>query len=100
MSSYGDEPGWVLVCDLYNLGPSCAKMLRKIGIETKADLEKAGAALAYRALKDVQPDVTAHLLYALEGALTGRHWAKLLPETKARLKREVEEAARIGPRFS
>lgn len=72
-------------------------MLRAVGIRTPADLEQAGAVLAYAAVRDVHPGVSANLLYALHGALTGARWDRLPQATRNRLRREVEAVRRVDP---
>lgn len=62
-----------------------------MGIETVEDLEKAGAGLAYKILKHRFPkEVNLLFLYAMEGALTNRHWNSFSPEEKEALKARLE----------
>lgn len=83
--------------DLTNLGPTSVAMLREIGIETPEALREAGAALAYKILKHRFPQqVNLIFLYALEGALTERHWNSFSPEEKVLLKAHVEGELEIG----
>lgn len=82
---------------LRNLGPASARMLESIGIVNRADLERVGPVLVYRALKDIRSDVSMNLLWAMHGALTGERWDQLPKETRERLKLEVEEAMQIPP---
>lgn len=86
--------------ELLNIGPTSAHLLDTIGIETRADLERAGAVLAYRALKHRHPHVGLNMLDALHGALIGERWDRLSPETKAQLRAEVVEAAGLPPSTS
>lgn len=83
---------------LRNLGPASAQMLESIGIVNRADLERVGPVLAYRALKAVRPGVSLNLLWAMHGALTGERWDRLSEQTRERLRREVEDAMQTPPR--
>lgn len=82
---------------LLNIGPASARMLESINIFSRADLERVGSVLAYRALKDAHPGVSLNLLYALYGALSGERWDQLTEETRSQLKREVLEAKQVPP---
>jgi hypothetical protein len=53
------------IAELPNLGPASARMLKRIGILTLADLQRVGPILAYRALKGAHPGVSLNLLYAM-----------------------------------
>ena len=93
MQTDGDTP----IPELRNLGPVSAEMLQALGITTRAELERVGPVLAYRALKEAQPGVSLNLLYALYGALTGQRWDQLSETTRARLRREAEAARQVPP---
>jgi DNA transformation protein len=73
-----------------NLGPVSERMLNAIGVHTAAELRGLGAVNAYRllALRGHRPSL--NLVWAIEAALTDVHWMDLPPETKARLKAELE----------
>lgn len=75
---------------ILNLGPKSSDMLREIGVNDGADLERIGAVMAYRILKDRFPGVSLNMLYGLEAALTGRTWLDLTPEEKQRLRDEAD----------
>lgn len=75
--------------NLKNLGPASAAMLREIGIETKADLERFGPALAYRLVKQHQPGASLNLLWAIAGALKDRDWRELSDHDKQALLQAV-----------
>ena len=83
--------------DLRNLGPASAAMLAEVGIRTRADLERVGPVLAYRALQDIRSGVSLNLLWAMHGALADERWDRLSDATREHLKREVSEAAAIPP---
>jgi DNA transformation protein len=80
---------------LKNIGPASIRQLREVGIEDAAALRRLGAIAAYRRLKHAFPrEVSLVMLYALEGALRGCHWNRLLPGIKEKL----QAAARTRPR--
>ena len=95
-SSSGSTP----IRNLRNLGPASAAMLAEVSIRTRADLERVGPVLAYRALQDIRSGVSLNLLWAMHGALTDERWDRLSEATREQLKREVAEAAAIPPRFA
>jgi hypothetical protein len=74
---------------LRNLGPQSARWLNAVGVHTEAELRALGAVDAYRllALRGYRPSL--NLVYAIEGALRGEHWARLAPEVRERLRAEV-----------
>lgn len=75
---------------LRNLGPVSAGWLRGAGIHSRADLESLGAVRAYQRVKDSGVNPGLNLLYALAGALSDTHWAKLPRSERARLVMEWE----------
>ncbi len=84
--------------NLKNIGPKTAAWLHDIGIHTRADLEAMGAVMAYKILKHQRPkQVTILLLYALDGALSGKHWNALGPKRKTVLKREADTRLDVMP---
>ncbi len=77
------------VAQLKNLGPVSAHQLESVGIHTFADLEEAGALLAYKILQHHFPGINTLMLYALHGALTDTHWNAISNAEKRRLKQEA-----------
>ena len=57
---------------LRNLGPASLRMLAAAGISSDADLRALGSVAAYLAVKRTEANASLNLLWALEGALTGR----------------------------
>lgn len=78
--------------DLPNLGPASASMLRKAGIDSESDLRELGAVAAYLRVRAVDGKTSLNLLYALEGAITGHHWAKLPDGSREALLMAVDAA--------
>ena len=70
------------ILELKNLGPSSAEWLSEVGVNTRNELVKLGAleafiAVAKRQKGKGQPVPTLNLLFALEGAISDTHWARL-----------------------
>ena len=84
--------GFERIENLKNIGPTVARNLRKLGIETYSDLQKATPAKVYLHLKGKFPERTwpvCYYLYSLEGALRGVYWDDLPQSVKDRLMRET-----------
>lgn len=82
---------------LKNLGPESASMLQEVGIATADDLRRLGGPMAYAILKHrFGARVNRLFLYALEGALTDRHWNSFTPEEKAALTEAASGDLRVG----
>jgi len=79
---------------LPNLGPTSARWLNAIGVHTRRDLEKLGAVDAYALLKAHGYKASLNLVYAIEGALTGRDWNRLPAKRKAQLKAAAADAVK------
>ncbi len=82
----GDD---VPVRKLRNLGLASSRWLAAVGIHTRGDLARIGAAAAYRMVKQTTDAPNLNFLYALHGALLGRSLVQFSPQTKARLRREA-----------
>jgi predicted flap endonuclease-1-like 5' DNA nuclease len=59
---------------LTNIGPVSKRMLAAAGITSIETLRRLGAVEAYRRVRSHDPRASLNLLWALEGALTGRPW--------------------------
>jgi len=78
--------------ELRNIGPTVAARLREVGIRTRAELEAAGPAEAYRRICAKYPGKTipvCYYLYSLEGALRDRHWDDIGRDVKQALLEQV-----------
>lgn len=80
-----------------NIGPKSAAWLRQVGVHTQADLERLGAVETYLRVKRAGFRASLNLLYALEGALTGCHWAELSAERRGELLLAVDAAEAMLP---
>ncbi|MEO8062705.1 MAG: TfoX/Sxy family DNA transformation protein [Pseudomonadota bacterium] len=76
--------------DFYGLGPFSLRVLSAAGIATRAQLDKVGPLAAFIAAKAVEPKVTLNLLWALAGALTGKHWTRLPADYRSTLLLEYD----------
>ena len=79
---------------LLNLGPKSTAMLASIGIATQDDLRRVGAVPAFLRLKESGAAVSLNLLWAMEGALTGRHWREVARDDRLRLLTEIDDFSR------
>jgi len=76
---------------LKGLGPKSEKCLNEIGIKTKDDLKKIGPVRAFMKLRSecsIKPSL--NFLYAMVGALEGRHWADIAKTERGRLLLELD----------
>jgi TfoX/Sxy family transcriptional regulator of competence genes len=80
-----------------NIGPKSAAWLRQVGVHTQDDLARLGAVEAYLRVKRAGFRSSLNLLYALEGALTGQHWADLPEDLKSSLLLAADAAEAINP---
>ncbi|MDF2184355.1 TfoX/Sxy family DNA transformation protein [Grimontia hollisae] len=72
--------------DLPNLRLATERMLKKAGIESVEALQRAGAVRAYQALQESHNDtLSLELLWALEGAIEGKHWSVITPQRRNEL---------------
>jgi len=81
-----------LIRDLRNLGPASGRMLERAGIRDIERLRALGAVAAFLAVERAGAPASLNLLYALEGALTGRHWVEVKRTERGRLLIELDAA--------
>ncbi len=68
--------------DLPNMRLATERMLKKAGIDSVDMLQQKGAVEAYRAVQETHSsDVSLELLWALEGAIEGKHWS-VIPQAR------------------
>lgn len=77
--------------DLPNLGPKSRWMLEQAGVHSMKELQKLGAVRAYLRVKNNDGKASLNLLWALEGALTERHWQDVARHDRLRLLLELED---------
>lgn len=66
-----------MLASLRNLGPKSVLMLRQAGISTVKELRELGAVKAYAIVKRSGANASLNLLWAIEGALSGRTWQEV-----------------------
>lgn len=81
---------------LRNLGPASLRMLAAAGISTDEDLRALGSVAAYLAVKRTGANASLNLLWALEGALTGRDWRLVAREERTALLLLLDDMGRQG----
>lgn len=79
---------------LRNLGPASLKMLAAAGISSEEDLRVLGSVAAYLAVKRTGANASLNLLWALEGALTGRDWRVVAREERTALLLHLDDMER------
>lgn len=72
--------------DLPNLRLTTERLLKKAGISSLEEFQKAGALEAFQALqKTHNQSLSLDMLWALEGALDGKHWSVVTPSRRNEL---------------
>lgn len=72
---------------LPNVGPTLARELRAVGVETVAQLRGMGAKAAWARVREVNADRDcASSLLALEGAVRGLRWMAIEPAERRLLR--------------
>jgi DNA transformation protein len=77
--------------DLPNFGPKSQQMLAQVGIHTIEQLRELGAVRAYVQVKRSGACSSLNLLWAMEGALSGRHWQEVARHDRLGLLLELED---------
>lgn len=80
--------------DLPNIGPVLAAKLREFGITSRDELARVGSVGAMLRIWRGSRIVRFNMLYALEGAIRGVRWHSIPADERARLRDELERAAR------
>ena len=82
------------IADLPNFGSKSQQMLAAAGLHTFAQLRELGAVRAYVQVKRSGACSSLNLLWAIEGALSGRHWQEVAKFDRLRLLLELEDVER------
>lgn len=77
--------------DLRNFGPKSQQVMAQAGIHTIAQLRELGTVRAYVLIKRSWKGASLNLLWAIEGALTDRHWQDVAKNDRLRLLMELED---------
>ena len=83
---------------LRNLGPASWRMLARAGIVRAAQLNELGAARAYVTVERAGARPSLNLLWAIEGALTGRDWKAVAATERTRLLMQLDDPTIDTPR--
>ena len=75
---------------LPNIGPVSKRMLASAGIKSIETLRRLGSIEAYRRVRAHDPRASLNLLWALEGALTGRPWEDVARNDRLSLMLQLE----------
>jgi hypothetical protein len=75
---------------LPNVGPVSKRMLAAAGIRSAETLRRLGSIEAYRRVRAHDPRASLNLLWALEGALTGRSWEDVARNDRLSLLLQLE----------
>ncbi len=78
--------------ELVGIGTISAGWLRKVGIQTRLDLETVGVIEAYRRVRESGQNTSFNLLWALQGALDDIHWSLVPPAQREQLKHKLNLA--------
>ncbi|NAW64969.1 TfoX/Sxy family DNA transformation protein [Photobacterium halotolerans] len=80
--------------DLPNLRLANERMLKKAGISSVDQLFEVGAIGAFQALQESHHEsLSLDLLWALEGAVSGKHWSVITPQRRNELLSKLETSA-------
>ncbi len=79
------------ISDLPNFGPKSQQMLAQAGIRTLDQLRELGAVRAYVLVKRTGAGSSLNLLWAMEGALSGRPWQEVAKYDRLSLLLELED---------
>ncbi len=78
--------------DLPNLRLANERMLKKVGIDSVEKLQKEGAVRAFQALQNnTSSSLSLDMLWALEGAIDGRHWSVITPQRRNELLTSLDQ---------
>ncbi len=87
----------LMMASLRNLGPKSEAMLRQAGIGTVEELRALGAVKAYALVKRSGVSASLNLLWAMEGALSGRPWQEVAKSDRLSLLLQLEQAQATQP---
>ena len=78
--------------DLPNLRLATERMLKKVGIDSVEKLQSQGAVRAFQALqKNTGSSLSLDMLWALEGAIDGKHWSVVSPQRRNELLSSLQQ---------
>jgi DNA transformation protein len=80
------------IADLPNLGPKSQAMLANAGLHTVEQIRALGSVASYLAVKRFNKSASLNLLWALEGAINGKHWQNVAKHQRLELLTQIELA--------
>ena len=86
------------IAALPNLGAVSARRLAEAGVTSVAALRRLGAVETWRRVRAHWPGASLNLLWALEGALTGRGWQEVARTERTRLLLALDDDRRSARR--
>ncbi len=81
--------------DWPNLGPKSREMLAQAGLRQWRQVQALGSVRAYVRVRQKVAGASLNLLWALEGALSGRPWQQVAQEDRASLLMALEDVQRL-----
>jgi DNA transformation protein and related proteins len=81
--------------DWPNLGPKSREMLAQAGLKQWRQVQALGSVRAYVRVRQRVGSASLNLLWALEGALSGRPWQQVAQEDRASLLMALEDVERL-----
>lgn len=90
--AHGQPHGETDVEQLGNLGAASAGWLRQVGIHHLAELAEMGAVQAFLRMQHAGFKPGLNLLYALHGAISGKHWLEVKRNSQTELVLALEAA--------
>lgn len=81
---------------LANLGPKSEAMLTRAGITSAEQLHALGSVRAYLQVKRHEKQASLNLLWALEGALSGRRWQEVAQQDRLNLLLQLDTLEKGG----
>jgi DNA transformation protein len=79
------------ISTLPNFGPKSQQMLAQAGIHSLEQLRELGAVRAYVQVKRAGACSSLNLLWAMEGALSRRHWQEVAKHDRLSLLLQLED---------
>ena len=83
---------------LRNFGPASIRTLIAAGIHDEEKLRAMGAVAAYLAVKRAGMKPSLNLLWAMEGALSGRNWKTVARDDRTTLLLMLDDLQREAPK--
>jgi DNA transformation protein and related proteins len=76
---------------LHGLGPKSTLALAQIGIRSLEELRRRDVYQVYKLLKENAPGTSLNFMYALIGAVEGRHWLEVQRQDRTEILRRLDD---------